>query len=143
MKKLIVMLSLGVLVAGSSVAQQAPQKERKNRTEQRDGRRDKKERKSPEERATRRTEKMSKELGLNNSQTKKLQALHLKQAKEKVEIRAQYKHASKHNQEQHRGKEASRGKMKASREKWDAELQDILTKKQYAQYQEQREERRA
>ncbi|WP_181885148.1 DUF4890 domain-containing protein [Pontibacter diazotrophicus] len=143
MKKVILMLSLGVLVAGSSIAQQAPQKERNNRTEQRDGK-DKRERKSPEERAALRTAKMSEELGLNKSQTKKLQALHLKQANELKEMRAQYKHTGKRNKNQNREEmKASREKMQASREKWDAELKDILTKKQYAQYQEQREEMRA
>ena len=63
------MLSLSAVVAGSAMAQQGPQKERKNRTEQRDGRH-KMERKSPEERAALRTEKLSKQLGLNKSQTK-------------------------------------------------------------------------
>lgn len=142
MKKVILMLSLGVLIAGSSIAQQAPQKEKRNRTEHRDGR-DNREHKSPEELAAFRTEKMSKELGLNKKQTRKLQALNLKQANEHEMIRAQYRHADKGNKNQRREMRASRERMRTSREKWDAELKDILTKKQYAQYQEQRKEMRA
>lgn len=142
MKKLILILSLGVLVAGSSMAQQAPRKEQKNRTEQRDGRNGR-ERRSPEERAALRTEKMSKELGLSKSQAKKLHALNLKQAKEREEMRAQYKNANKRGKSQQREMQASREEMKASREKWNAELKEILTKKQYAKYQEQHQEMRA
>lgn len=117
------------------MAQQAPQKERKHRTEQRDGK-DRKGNRTPEERAARQTEKMSKELGLNKSQTRKLQALHLKQMQQREAMRAQYKEGDKRNKNQ-------RQEMKTSREQWDAELKDILTKKQYAQYQEKREEMRA
>lgn len=135
MKKTLMVLALGVLVAGSSLAQQAPQKERKHRTEQRD-RKDRKGSRTPEERAARRTEKMGKELGLNKSQTRKLQALNLKKMQQREGMRAQYKAGDKRSRDQ-------RQEMKATREKWDAELKDILTKKQYAQYQEQRKEMRA
>lgn len=79
---------------------------------------------------------MSKALGLNKSQTRKLLSLNLEQVQQREAMRAQYKDADKHNRNQ-------RQEMKATREKWDAELKDILTKKQYAQYQEQREEMRA
>ncbi|GAB3822938.1 hypothetical protein GCM10028895_28710 [Pontibacter rugosus] len=129
------MLSLGVLVAGSAMAQQAPQKEKKHRTEIRDGK-DRKQRKSPEERAALRTEKMSKELGLNKSQTKKLEALNLKQAREMEAKHANYKHGDRRDKNQ-------REEMQASREKWNNELKDILSKKQYAQYEEKRQEMRA
>ncbi|MCC9136454.1 DUF4890 domain-containing protein [Pontibacter silvestris] len=135
MKKVIVMLTLGVMVAGSSFAQNAPQKDRKNRTEQR-GERGDKARKSPEEIATLRTEKLSKKLDLNNSQTKKLQALNLKQANEMQAMRTKYKDADRRNPKQ-------REEMKAVHAKWEAELKDILNKKQYAQYEADRNEMRA
>ncbi|GAA4426544.1 DUF4890 domain-containing protein [Pontibacter saemangeumensis] len=134
MKKAFVVLALGILVAGSAVAQQAPKKERSHHTEQRDGK-DRKGNRTPEERATLRTEKMSQELGLNKSQTRKLQALHLKQMQEREAMRAHHNEGEKRDRNQRR-------EMKASREKWDAELKDILTKKQYAKYQEQRKEMR-
>ena len=135
MKKTFMVLALGLLVAGSAVAQQAPQKERKHRTEQRAGK-DRRGDRTPEEQAARRTEKMSKELGLNKSQTRKLQALNLKQMQQREAMRAQYKDGNKRDRGQ-------RQEMKAAREQWNAELKDILTKKQYAQYQEQREQMRA
>lgn len=135
MKKTLLVLALGILVAGSSLAQQAPQKERKDRAEQRDGKHRKGSR-TPEERAARRTEKMGKKLGLNKSQTRKLQALNLKQVQQREAVRAQYKAGDKRDRNQ-------RQEMKATREQWNAELKDILTKKQYAQYQEQRQEMRA
>ena len=137
MKKIIVMLSLGVLVAGTSFAQNAPHKDKKSRTEhrrERDSFKDR-ERKSPEERATLRTERLSKQLDLNKSQTRKLQALNLKHAQEMEAMRAQYKNADK------RGK--NREAIKASHAKWEAELKDILNKKQYAKYEAERNEMRA
>ncbi len=128
-------LALTLLVAGSTMAQQAPQKERKHRTEQRGGK-DRKGDRTPEERASRRTEKMSKELGLNKSQTRKLQALNLKQMEQREAMRERHKDGNMHDRGQLQ-------EMEAARAQWDAELKDILTKKQYAQYQAQREQMRA
>jgi len=136
MKKTFAVLAFGLFVTGSAMAQQAPQQERKHRTEQHDGN-SKRSRLSPEARATRQTEKMSKELGLNKSQTRKLQALNLEKAQQREAMRAQYKSRGE------RPAKNERQEIKAAHEKWNAELKDILTKKQYAQYQEQREEMRA
>ena len=135
MKKAFLVLALGIMVAGSTVAQQAPQKERKSRTEQRDGH-IRKGNRTPEERAARQTEKMSQELGLNKSQTRKLQALNLKQMQQREAMRSQFKEEGRRDRSQ-------RQEMKTAREQWNAELKDILTKKQYAQYQEKREQMRA
>lgn len=136
MKKVIVMLTLGVLVAGSSFAQDAPQKENKSRTEQRKSRDFGRDKKSPEERAQLRTERLSQKLDLNSAQTRKLQALNLKQVNEMQAMRAKYKDADRRNPKQ-------REEMKALHTKWEAELKDILTKKQYAQYEADRKEMRA
>jgi hypothetical protein len=125
-----------MLVTGASFAQNAPQKEKKHRQTEHRQDRDHKERKSPEERATLRTEKLSKRLDLNKSQTKKLQALNLKQAQEMEAMRAQHQNSADRSKEQ-------RTDMKAVKARWDAELKDILTKKQYAQYVADRQEMQA
>ncbi|MBF9255212.1 DUF4890 domain-containing protein [Pontibacter sp. 172403-2] len=135
MKKVVIALSFGILMAGSSFAQSAPQQEAKFRTEHRN-RKDKGDRKSPEERAAQRTEKLSKQLGLSKSQEKKLLALNLENIREMQAMRANHNKGDKRSTEQ-------REHLKASREKRDAALKDILTKKQYAQYQQQREEMKA
>ncbi|QCR24358.1 DUF4890 domain-containing protein [Pontibacter sp. SGAir0037] len=137
MKKIIVMLSLGVLVAGSSFAQTAPQKDKKARTEQRGPGKgqDGKEKRTPEERAQLRTERMSERLELNASQKQKVQALHLKQAKEMQAMRAD----AKSKEDAGKNREA----MKARHVQYDAELKGILTPQQYAKYQADQAEMRA
>jgi periplasmic protein CpxP/Spy len=134
MKKLIVMLTLGLLVTGSSFAQTAPQKDKKQRMEQR-GKRVQENRKTPEQMAAKRTEMLTKKLDLNKSQQKKLQALNLKQAQEMQAMRAQRGEAT--------NRESMRSERKASKARYEAELKDILNKKQYAQYEAHREEMRA
>ncbi|MCJ8164798.1 DUF4890 domain-containing protein [Pontibacter sp. E15-1] len=135
MKKTFAALVLGILVTGSTFAQQAPQQEKKARTEQHHGKH-RQSSLSPEEQASRRAAKMSQELGLNKSQTKKLQALHLKQIEQREAMRAEYKNTDTQNRAQRKQE------MKAAQTQWQAELKDILTQKQYAQYQEKREEMR-
>jgi periplasmic protein CpxP/Spy len=140
MKKIIVMLSLGVLVAGSSYAQTTPQKDKKERTEQRGAKKGyaakgDKAKKSPEERAQLRTEKMSERYELNASQKNQLQALNMRQAKEKQSMRANYKGAEDKSQ--------MRDTMKANHAKWQAELKGILTAQQFAKYEADREEMRS
>lgn len=135
MKKIIAALALGILVTGSTFAQTSPQKEGKHRAEHRSERKDKV-KKSPEDRAKLKTEKLSKQLDLNSLQTKRLMALNLKQAQEMQAMRAQHQKGEKRNPQQ-------REQMKAAHARWNAELKDILTKKQYAQYEATREEQRA
>ena len=133
------MLALGVMVAGSSFAQNAPQKERKARTERsadNGTRKDKfKEKKSPEERAQLKTDRLSQKLDLNKSQTKKLLSLNLKQEKEMQTLRANRSKNSDRNQ--------LRSEMKDRHEQWNAALKDILSKKQFAQYEADQKEMRA
>ncbi|MCC9168295.1 DUF4890 domain-containing protein [Pontibacter harenae] len=139
MKKVIVMLALGVMVAGSSFAQNAPQKEIKARTEQRADKGARKykskDKKSPEERAQLKTDRLSQKLELNKSQTKKLQALNLKHEKEMEAMRGKRSNASDRGQ--------IRSEMQTRRAKWNDELKDILTKKQYAKYEADQKEMRA
>ncbi|MBC5994714.1 DUF4890 domain-containing protein [Pontibacter cellulosilyticus] len=134
MKKFIAVLSLSVLMAGTTYAQQEPQKERKQRTEQR-GERVQKHRKSPEEMAAKRTEKLTQKYDLSKSQQRKLQALNLKHAQEK--------HALHANRGEARNHRSARGEMQASRARYEAELKDIMNKKQYAQYEADKAEKRA
>lgn len=124
------MLAMGALMTGATYAQEAPQKDRKHRTE----RRMHKAKKSPEEMAARRTEMFTKKYDLNKSQQKKVQALNLKFAKEKHEL-----HKNRGEARDHR---SMRGEMQASRARYEAELKDILNKKQYAQYEADKAEMR-
>ncbi|WP_242923696.1 DUF4890 domain-containing protein [Pontibacter liquoris] len=135
MKKIIVALALGLFVTGSTFAQTTTPQEKKTRTERHDGNRQRV-KKSPEERAKLRTEKLTKELGLNNSQAKQLEALNLKQSQEMQALRADHTRGEKLSP-------AQREQKKAHHAAYEASLKDILTKKQYAQYQEKREQMRA
>ncbi|AMM49949.1 hypothetical protein TH61_00445 [Rufibacter sp. DG15C] len=134
MKKLILMLSMGVLFAGTSFAQDAPQKVRKERSEQR-VRKDGQERVriSPEERAAKRTQMMTKKYDLNKSQQAKLQALFLKQSNEMAAQRSNRLEATQKDP-------AQRQARKAKQEQYNAEIKRILTKKQYAQFEADRKE---
>ncbi|QHL86980.1 hypothetical protein GU926_05825 [Nibribacter ruber] len=134
MKKLILMLSMGVLVAGSSFAQDGPQKVRKERSEhhvRKDGQ--ERVRKSPEERAAKRTEMMAKKYDLNKSQQSKLQALFLKQSNEMAAQRSNRLEATQKDP-------AQRQARKAQHEQYNNELKKILSKKKYAQFEADRKE---
>lgn len=128
------MLAMGALMAGTTYAQEAPKKERKHRAEQR-GERMQRQKKSPEEMAAKRTEMLTKKYDLNKSQQKKLQALNLKHAQEKHAL-----HANRGEARDHR---SARGEMQASKARYEAELKDILNKKQYAQYEADKAEKHA
>ncbi|MFB9864658.1 hypothetical protein [Rufibacter immobilis] len=128
MKKVFVMLSLGLLVAGTSFAQDAPVKERKARTE-RSGREGvRKENITPEQKAEKRAQMLTKKYNLTQAQQEKVRALYLQQAQERTAFKAQRDANAPGNQQQ-------REAMKAKHEQWNAEFQKILTKEQYAQYQ--------
>ncbi|WP_439880452.1 hypothetical protein ACSX1A_14995 [Pontibacter sp. MBLB2868] len=131
MKKIIAILSLGVLMAGTTYAQTTPQKERKHRTE-----RKQKQKRSPEEMAAKRTEMLTKKLDLNKSQQKKLLALNLKHAQEKQAM-------MQANRGEVRNHENMRSERQANRARYEAELKDILNKKQYAQYEADKAEMHA
>jgi hypothetical protein len=136
MKKIIAVLSLGMLVAGSTYAQTVPQKEQQEksvRTEQR-GDRAERAKKNPEEMAQVKTERMAQKLDLTAAQKDQLQALNLRQAQEMKAMRENLKSSEDRTK--------IRKARKASHDKWQAELKSILTEKQYAQYEVERAQMR-
>ncbi|WP_205504578.1 hypothetical protein [Rufibacter psychrotolerans] len=139
MKKILAMLSLGVLVAGTSFAQTvAPQPEgRKHRLENRHQKpRADRERKTPEQWAAARTARLDKQLDLSKAQEKKITALFLEQSKEREQLRA-------NRQPGERKDPQLKASRKEAHAKWEAELQKILTKKQYATLEASRKEKRS
>ena len=140
MKKIFVMLALGVLIAGTASAQEALKSDRKARSENRNHREDRKlkrEKRSPEELAARQTEMLNKTLDLSKKQQKKVTELSLKRNQETEALRSRYA-ASK---DQGRGRNAGlHQEMKAIHDRWEAGLKDVLSKKQYTQYEASRQE---
>ncbi|MBC3539356.1 DUF4890 domain-containing protein [Rufibacter sediminis] len=145
MKKLVAMMALGLAVAGTSYAQTTPQQGRnaENRVEQ--GRRDrgdfrrgddKRAKVTPEQRATKRTEMLTKKLGLNKSQERKLQELNLKQAQQLESLKGQFAQGKGRN-------EQGREQMQRLRADWEKEFKSIVNKKQYAQYEADRKQMQA
>lgn len=140
MRKNILMLALSVLVAGSAVAPavaQGPEKQREEVWAKKH--KDDRKRKSPEERAKLRAERMTKELDLNKSQARKVEALYLKEAKERESKRADFRKGDRKSAE---SREAMRNEMMAAHQRHNEELKDILNKKQYAKYEEMQAQKR-
>jgi hypothetical protein len=134
MKKIFAMLTLGLMMAGAASAQEVTPRDRKARFENREDRR---ERKTPEEIAARQTEMLNKKLALSNKQQKKVQEISLKRAQETEALRSRYAGS----EQQARGRKAGvHQEMKAINDRWEADLKDILSKKQYTQYEASREE---
>ncbi|WP_299758945.1 hypothetical protein [uncultured Pontibacter sp.] len=138
MKKNLLMLALGVLIAGSSVAPAVAQDNNKTRQEAR-MHKHKGERKSPEERAKARTERITKELDLTKAQAKKVEALHLKEVKEREAKRAGFK---KSDRKDATARKQMRSEMMAAHKRHNEEMKDILNKKQYAKYEELQAQKR-
>jgi len=150
MKKFVAMIALGLAIAGTASAQNAPQSERsdnhdKSYNQNRIGKKGKGEiRKdntrwqnvSPEQRATQRTERLSQKLDLSNKQKKQLQTLNLKQAQQMAALRNQDHNPGSRNENQ--GQE-----MKRLRASWEKDLKGILSKKQYAKYEAERKQMQA
>ena len=132
MKKIMAVLSLGILVAGSSYAQTVPQKDQQEKRARIEHRAERAERakKSPEEMAQLKTERMAQKLDLTATQKNQLQALNLRQAEEMKAMRESLKGSEDRTK--------IREVRKASHDKWQAELKSILTEKQYAQYEADR-----
>ncbi len=97
------------------------------------------ERKSPEERAKVRTERMTQELDLSKAQAKKVEALYLKETKEREAKRANFKKGDKKDAA---GREQMRAERMAAHQRHNEELKDILNKKQYAKYEEMQAQKR-
>ena len=144
------MLALGLAIAGTASAQNAPQSKNQNNQENRYGKeRGEKKPKgkfhrsagsgiksTPEQIATRRTEKLSQQLDLSSKQKRQLQALHLNQARQRESLRGQSKQPGARNENQ-------RAEMQRQHASYEKELKDILNKKQYAKYQEERKQMQA
>ncbi|MBD1398543.1 DUF4890 domain-containing protein [Pontibacter sp. JH31] len=137
MKKLIAVLSIGMLVAGSSYAQTTtPQKDKKPRSEYRGAKGDKAQ-KTPEEKAQMKTDRMAQKLELNASQKNKLQALNLRHAQEMKAMHERYKATGEKTAEDRTRMQEAR---KVSHDKWKAELKRILTAEQFAKFEADRDE---
>ena len=111
---------------------------------------------SPETRAAKMTERMTKELSLNDKQAKEVEALNLefvtqmaanrfeKPAKRDSSCCKKQDKAHKQGKKEKDEMKKMRGNMKEARDAREAKLKNILTQEQFAKYQkenEQREER--
>lgn len=85
---------------------------------------------TPEERATRQSEKMTKELGLTADQSSRIKQILLARDQEMQALRGQGKPAEG-------SREQMGTQMKASREKYDAQFKQVLTADQYTKYAQQ------
>ncbi|QNF34770.1 hypothetical protein HUW51_19305 [Adhaeribacter swui] len=146
MKKLAVMFVLGLTLTGTSFAQtirQPNQKQDKTLKyeshEKQVFKRGKNQRPvlSAEERATRHTEMLSQKLDLSKNQKKKLQALNLKQAQQMQALNQQYAQGGGPKNA------ATREERKQLRANWEKDFKRIVSKKQYAQYEAQRNQMQA
>lgn len=135
MKKLVAMMAFGMLVAGGAYAQDAPQKEKKQRTEYKAKRVDRTQKMDPEARATKQTEMLSKKLDLSAAQKNELQALNMKRVQEMQALNAKYDKSDARN-------EAQRAERKAIQNRWQSDMKKVLNEKQYAQYEADRKEKR-
>lgn len=131
------MLSLGLLVAGTASAQEAPKSDKKQGHEHRQGRHGARERKNPEEMAARHTDMLDKQLDLSDKQERKVQEITLKRVQETEALRNQMMEAK--GQDRSR-KSMAHQEMKAINDRWEAALKDILSKKQYSQFEASRQE---
>lgn len=135
MKKLVAMMALGMLVAGSAYAQETSQKEKKQRTEHRAKKGTRIQKADTEARATKQTEMMAKRLELSDAQEKELQVLNMRRTQELQALKVKYDKSDARN-------EAQRAERKAIQERWHADMKEVLNEKQYAQYKADRKKKR-
>jgi protein CpxP len=136
MKKIFLMLAFGALAAGTATAQEAVKSDKKARFENREDRQGNREKRNPEAMAARQLEMFDKQLDLSKKQEKQVQALSLKRTQEYQALRSRT--AAPKDQRPHR--ETGHQEMKAINDRWEAGMKDILSKKQYAQYEANRQE---
>jgi len=137
MKKYLAMIAFGLMITGTSQAQNASPRNNSsnNRYSQEQGERKDNyqpgdsglNQNSPEQQANQRTEMLSHQLGLSSKQKKQVQALNLKYARQMESSDKQYSKNKDYDKKQQQA--ASR--IQAS---WDKEFKRILTQKQYAKY---------
>ncbi|OGX84878.1 hypothetical protein [Hymenobacter glacialis] len=87
---------------------------------------------NPEEMATRQSQRMTRELGLNADQTAKVQQILLARGQETQAMRGQARDAANRDQ--------MRAQMQASRAKYEAQFKEVLTADQYTKYAAMQEE---
>ena len=131
------MLSFGLLVAGAASAQETVKSDKKRGFEHRQGHHEARERKTPEEIASRHTDLLAKQLDLSNKQERKVQEITLKRAQETEALRNRMMEAKGQDRD-HRS--MAHQEMKAINDRWEAELKDILSKKQFSQFEASRQE---
>ena len=139
MKKYVAIIALGLAIAGTSQAQNAPQRNNnaknpysQNRSESKDNNQyqrndNRKDEISPEQQASQRTEMLSQKYGLNSKQKKQLHALNLKYAHEIEGPNNSYNQVGERNKKQ-------QPEMQRTQANWDKEFKGIVSKKQYAKY---------
>lgn len=117
MKKALILL-VALVISATAFAQQ--------------GHRGKHNTKSPEERAKIATNKMSKDLALNESQQQRLYDLNLKRASQNQELYNASKEERKQNREV----------MKSTQQEYESNLKSLLTEDQFNKYQETKAEKK-
>jgi Spy/CpxP family protein refolding chaperone len=128
MKKTLVLLAaLAFATAGTSFAQTAPAAGTKVKMHGGKGGHGPKD---PAKMADHKAGKMAKELGLNADQEAKVEQLLLTRQQEGAALKAKYA----------ANKDAGRAEMKASHEKYQAQLKTILTPEQYAKFDKMKDE---
>ncbi|MGV3639506.1 MAG: hypothetical protein ACO1NZ_03235 [Adhaeribacter sp.] len=137
MKKIMLMLTFGLLAAGTVSAQDTPKPEKKEGMEHRHERRANRERKNPEEMAARHSEMLSKQLNLSDKQERKVREITLKRSQESEALRNRMMEAKGQDKSQ---RALAHQEMKAINDRWEAELKDILSKKQFSQFEASRKE---
>ena len=93
---------------------------------------------SPETRAAKMTERMTKELSLNDQQAKEIETVNLEFVTQLSANRVQRTAKEKKEKEEIK---KMRGNMKEAREARDTKLKSILTEEQYAKYQKENAQR--
>lgn len=138
MKKLALALVFGVVSMGAVSAQTTKTKVNKAGTEVKVKQENKgrhhegKTERTPDERATRHTEKMTKELGLTADQAAKVKELNLQKAEKMTALKAQNS----------TDKKGLGSQMKDERANYEAGLKAVLTPAQFTAYQNKQAERR-
>lgn len=131
MKKMLAILAVAFLTAGTATAQTATTPTTPGaRQGQRDGGRMNM---TPEQHADRQAQRLTKQLGLSADQTAQVRAIALAEAQETKTMRA--------NASASTDRQAAMQQMKATREKYDAQLNAVLTPAQATKYTEMRDQK--
>ncbi|RSK46967.1 hypothetical protein [Hymenobacter rigui] len=128
MKKMLVLLFAATVLAGTAAAQTTA-----TPLPRPDGMDQNRQNLTPEQRADRQAQNLTRQLSLSADQTPKVRAIALAQAQEMQTLRDKYTTA---------GSRQGMGQdLKATQEKYDAQLKAVLTTDQYTKYTQLREDR--